>query len=79
MSACAPFGDAPQDTRNPSLALVGESSVAMDPFESFNRGVRGPVTQHIFTTAEGEDLHCQLGNLPLSSAVICDPQDEVFT
>jgi pimeloyl-ACP methyl ester carboxylesterase len=75
------IGDALQNIRCPSLALVGEGegSVAMELFESFSEGVGGPVTQRIFTTAEGADSHCQLGNLPLSNAVIYDWLDEVFT
>ena len=74
------IGDALQDIRCPSLALVGEGegSVAMELFESFSRGVSGPVTQRIFTTAEGADSHCQLGNLPLSNAVIYDWLDEAL-
>ncbi len=73
-------GDALQNIRCPSLALVGEGegSVAMELFESFCRGVRGPVTQRIFTIAEGADTHSQLGNLPLSNAVIYDWLDGVF-
>jgi hypothetical protein len=75
------IGDALQDIRCPSLALVGEGegSVAMELFESFSRRVSGPVTQRVFTTAEGADSHCQLGNLPLSNSVIYDWLDEVFT
>jgi pimeloyl-ACP methyl ester carboxylesterase len=75
------IGDALQDIHCPSLALVGEGegSVAMDLFESLSKGVSGPVTQRVFTTAEGADSHCQLGNLPLSNAVIYDWLDEVFT
>jgi pimeloyl-ACP methyl ester carboxylesterase len=74
------IGDGLQDIRCPSLALVGEGegSVAMDLFESFSREVSGPVTRRVFTTAEGADTHCQLGNLPLSNAVIFDWLDEVF-
>lgn len=73
------IGGALREIRCPSLALVGEGegTVAMDLFESFSRGVSGPVTQRIFTTAEGADSHCQLGNLPLSNAVIFDWLDEV--
>ena len=56
----------------------GEGSIAMDQFESFGRGVSGPVTQRVFTTAEGADSHCQLGNLPLSNAAVYDWLDEVF-
>ena len=74
------IGDTLRDIRCPSLALVGEGegSVAMDLFESFSRGVSGPVTQRIFKTAEGADSHCQLANLPLSYAVIYDWLDEVL-
>jgi pimeloyl-ACP methyl ester carboxylesterase len=74
------IGDALRDIRCPSLALVGEGegAVALDLFESFSQGVSGPVTQRIFTTAEGADSHCQLGNLPLSNAVIYDWLDEVL-
>jgi hypothetical protein len=47
-------------------------------FERFCSGVRGPVTKRIFTVAEGADTHCQLGNLPLSNAVIYDWLDGIF-
>jgi pimeloyl-ACP methyl ester carboxylesterase len=75
------IGDALQAIHCPSLALVGEGegSVAMDLFEIFNRGVSGPVTRRVFTTAKGADSHCQIGNLPLSNAVIYDWLDEEFT
>src|SRR3954447_23100533 len=49
------IGDALQDIRCPSLALVGEGegSIAMDLFGDFNKGVSGPVTQRVFSTVEG--------------------------
>jgi dienelactone hydrolase len=74
------IGDALPNIRCPTLALVGEGegAAALALFQSFSRGVGGPVTQRIFTTAEGADSHCQLGNLPLSNAVIYDWLDEVF-
>jgi pimeloyl-ACP methyl ester carboxylesterase len=74
------IGDALQNIRCPSLALVGEGegSLAMNLFESFSRGVSGSVTQRVCTAAEGADSHCQLGNLPLSNAVIYDWLDEVL-
>jgi pimeloyl-ACP methyl ester carboxylesterase len=74
------IGDALQNIRCPSLALVGEGEgpAAMNLFENFSRGVGGAVTRRIFTTAEGADSHCQLGNLPLSNAVIYDWLDEVL-
>jgi len=74
------IGDAIGNIRCPSLALVGEGegSTAMNLFEDFSRGVGGPLTRRVFTTAEGADSHCQLGNLPLSNAVIYDWLDEVL-
>jgi pimeloyl-ACP methyl ester carboxylesterase len=73
-------GDALQNIRCPSLACAGEGEgpITMELFESFSRSVSGPVTKRVFTTAEGADTHCQLGNLPLSNAVIYDWLDEVF-
>ena len=73
-------GDALQNIRCPSLACAGEGEgpITMELFESFSRNVSGPVTKRVFTTAEGADTHCQLGNLPLSNAVIYDWLDEVF-
>jgi hypothetical protein len=56
----------------------GEGLAAMNLFENFTRGVGDPVTRRIFTTAEGADSHCQLGNLPLSNALIYDWLDEVL-
>ena len=74
-------GDALRNIRCPSLALVGdgEGPVAIALLESFSRGVAGPVTKRIFTGAEGADSHCQLGNLPLSNAVVYDWLDEILT
>ena len=74
------IGEALQQIRCPSLALVGdgEGPAAMTLFESFSRDVTGPVAQRVFTTAEGADSHCQLGNLPLSNAVVYDWLDELF-
>ena len=37
------------------------------------------VTRRAFTAAEGADSHCQLGNLPLSNALVCLWLDEVLT
>ena len=47
------IGDALRDIRCPSLAVVGEGegSVAMDLFATFTKGLSGPVTQRVFTTA----------------------------
>lgn len=69
--------DATPDLGNitvPSLAMVGtgEGKEARDQFDEFVKGVAGPVTQRIFTQAEGADMHCQFGNLSLSNSVIYD-------
>jgi pimeloyl-ACP methyl ester carboxylesterase len=75
------IGDALRNIGCPSLALVGEAEgpVSLDLFETFSRGVSGPVAKRVFTRAEGADSHCQLANLPLSNAVVYDWFDEVFT
>src|SRR5215217_2328955 len=51
------IGDRIRDISCPSLALVGdgEGAIAMDLFRGFSTGVSGPVTERIFTTAEGAD------------------------
>lgn len=58
----------------PTLALVGagEGSEPLRQHEQFAERSGGPVTQRTFTTAEGADTHCQLGNLALSNAVTLD-------
>lgn len=65
----------------PSLALAGrgEGGETLRQLEVFARGVTGPVTTRIFEVKEGADMHCQVGNLPLSNAVIYDWLDEVFS
>jgi len=64
----------------PSLALVGagEGDEAFRQHERFRQAVSGPVTSRIFEPEEGADMHCQLGNLPLSNAVIYNWLDNVF-
>ncbi len=66
--------------RCPSLPMVGagEGGEAMAQFERYAAKVSGPVTKRLFTTEEGADMHCQLGNLPLSCAVVYDWLDELF-
>ena len=66
--------------RCPTLPMVGagEGAEALAQFERYAATVSGPVTKRIFTVQEGADMHCQLGNLPLSCAVIYDWLDEVF-
>lgn len=64
----------------PCLALAGEGEggETLRQTEVFAASVAGPVTTRIFRTDEGADMHCQLGNLPLSNAVVYDWLDEVF-
>ena len=68
------------EIRCPTLAMVGtgEGEEALRQAKRFAESVSGPVTERIFTTEEGADAHCQLGNLPLSNAVIFDWLDELF-
>jgi hypothetical protein len=66
--------------RCPTLPMVGagEGNEALAQFERYAGAVSGPVTKRIFTAEEGADMHCQLGNLPLSCAVVFDWLDEIF-
>jgi hypothetical protein len=66
--------------RCPSLPMVGmgEGAEAVAQWERFAAKVSGPVAKRLFTTEEGADMHCQLGNLPLSNAVVFDWLDETF-
>ena len=58
----------------PTLAMVGagEGPEALAQCEAYVAKVSGPATKRIFTTDEGADMHCQLGNLPLSCAAVFD-------
>lgn len=58
----------------PTLAMVGkgEGAEAIKQFETYCSKVSGPVTKRVFTAEEGADMHCQLGNLVLSNAVVFD-------
>ncbi|WP_366555382.1 alpha/beta hydrolase family protein [Aquibaculum sediminis] len=69
------------DIRCPALALAGkgEGEETLRQVEAFARSVSGPVTTRVFTTAEGADMHCQMGNLPLSNAVLFDWLEETFS
>ncbi|AHE99909.1 hypothetical protein THITH_03465 [Thioalkalivibrio paradoxus ARh 1] len=64
----------------PSLALggAGEGDETLRQIEAFAASVTGPVTTRIFETREGADMHCQMGNYPLSNAVVYDWLDETF-
>jgi hypothetical protein len=57
---------------------AGKGGEAIAQFERYAAKVSGPVTKRLFTTEEGADMHCQLGNLPLSCAVVYDWLDELF-
>lgn len=58
----------------PVLALVGagEGAESTRQMQVCETSVSGPVTSYVFTAEEGADMHCQLGNLPLSNAVVYD-------
>lgn len=64
----------------PALALAGqgEGDETMRQLETFTASVSGPVTKRIFKVDEGADMHCQMGNYPLSNAVIYDWLSETF-
>jgi pimeloyl-ACP methyl ester carboxylesterase len=66
--------------RCPSLAMVGtgEGQEAMAQCDLYAAKISGPVTKRVSTTEEGADMHCQLGNLPLSNAVVFNWLDETF-
>jgi alpha-beta hydrolase superfamily lysophospholipase len=68
------------DIRCPSLTMVGtgEGAEAMRQFETFASRASGPVTRRVFEVAEGADMHCQVGNLALSNAVVYDWLEEVL-
>lgn len=57
----------------PALALAGsgEGAETERQFQQFCQNAGGPVTAHRFE-APGTDMHCQLGNLPASNAVVYD-------
>ncbi|MBW8637621.1 alpha/beta hydrolase [Hoeflea sp. WL0058] len=62
------------DIACPVLGMVGtgEGAEALDQHKTFCDAVSGPATSRIFTVEEGADMHCQLGNLPLSNAIVYD-------
>lgn len=68
------FSVDPALIRCPALALVGsgEGGEPIRQFNVFARQAGGPVTARMFTTDEGADTHCQLGNLTSSNAVTMD-------
>jgi hypothetical protein len=64
----------------PSLAMIGagEGGEARQQFDIFCTRVSGPVTRRAFQVSEGADMHCQVGNLPLSNTAIYDWLEEVL-
>ncbi len=69
------------DIACPVLAMVGdgEGRAALRQHTAFTDALSGRVTSRVFTEAEGADMHCQLGNLPLANAVVYDWLDGVFS
>ena len=57
---------------------TGEGAEALEQFEIYCARVSGPVTRRVFDVAEGADMHCQVGNLPLSCAIVYDWLEEVL-
>ena len=53
-------------------------ATARQQFETFCSRMFGPVTQRVFEVAEGADMHCQVGNLPRSNAVVYDWLEETL-
>lgn len=64
----------------PCLSMVGEAEGAepLHQARTFCEGAGGTVSEYVFIYDEGADGHCQLANLPLSSAVLYDWMDEQF-
>jgi len=64
----------------PCLSMVGEAEGGEPLAQAryFVEHTGGPVTERIFRYEEGADSHCQVTNLPLSSAVLFDWLDEIF-
>ncbi|MCX2931239.1 prolyl oligopeptidase family serine peptidase [Mycobacterium sp. CVI_P3] len=73
------FSVDPAEIRCPALGLVGtgEGGEPIRQYEEFCQRAGGRVTGRMFTSAEGADTHCQLGNLTLSNAVTLDWLDEI--
>lgn len=73
-------GDCIANIKCPTLAMAGagEGGETAVQFERYCREVSGPVTRREFTAEEGADMHCQVGNLSLSCAVVYDWLSEVL-
>lgn len=70
----------PSAVRCPALALVGsgEGTEPIRQYEMFGDRAGGPVTRRMFTSVEGADTHCQVGNPTLSNAVTLDWLDDTL-
>jgi dienelactone hydrolase len=64
----------------PTLAMAGEGEgdETAAQFERYCSEVSGPVTRRKFYAEEGADMHCQVGNLSLSCAVVYDWLNDVL-
>jgi hypothetical protein len=64
----------------PLLAMVGvgEGHEARRQYDICMASVAGPATGRLLNVNEGAEVHCQVGNLPLSNAVIYDWIEETF-
>jgi pimeloyl-ACP methyl ester carboxylesterase len=73
-------GDGLANIRCPTLAMAGagEGGETAEQLERYCSAVSGPVTRRLFMAEEGADMHCQVGNLTLSNAVVYDWLSEVF-
>jgi len=64
----------------PTLAMVGSGEgAAIAQAERYRDRVAGPASYRLFSEQEGADMHCQVGNLPLSCAVVYDWLAETFS
>jgi pimeloyl-ACP methyl ester carboxylesterase len=73
-------GESLANIKCPTLAMAGEGEGAEPAaqLDRYCREVSGPVSRRMFTAEEGADMHCQVGNLSLSNAVVYDWLSEVF-
>jgi dienelactone hydrolase len=73
-------GESLANIKCPTRALAGdgEGAETAAQFERYCRAVAGPVTRRMFSAEDGADMHCQVGNLSLSNAVVYDWLSEVF-
>ena len=60
------------------MAGEGEGPETAAQFERYCREVKDAVTRRMFTAEEGADMHCQVGNLSLSNAVVYDWLSEML-